>query len=685
MWIKTADLADETASELLDGGRFSEAAALTPQNAAQRFAKGIALLQLGQGRAGTAELEPLVKDPVFGAAATLELALSNRRRNGGKDSEAAIAALTGIGPAAAARAKQILGLIQSDRLEHHNAVRELRAAADGFDALGLTAGSAQVNDSLGSVYASLGQIEAALAAYARSLSDKTALGDRLGVAITFGNLGRLCLQTGRFADARAFFQNDIVIAKDLGDVRGQARCLNDLGRVLIAEGRGAEAAETLDAAVRMAREMGDETMLLFALKDKADALGPGNSAAAEAIAEARALQARSNMLYARLQIDLVEAKLRAKSDPQAALELLERAIADLEYDSIPDVEMQARLLATELYAAAGRTREAAATLLIAVKRCRARGLVRYERDLREAMSRYEIEPGIAEEVGRSVSSNRTGTLDGYLLLTELGAGAFGSVWHATDLRTGKDVAYKQLMLDSVYDRASRETFLDSLRLELEAAARVKHKAVAEVYAIGRDSDGNPYVVQQLVRGKTLRKVHGEGGIRELPRICQYMAMIAHGVSALHAGGVVHRDLKPENIVITDAGDPVLIDFGIAHVANLKLKNFKGGAGTKGYAPPEQSQAGAADTKLDIYALGVIAWEWFAGSRPEKGLASLPDPSAKKGMLSGLFGAKEKTYTDFEAGFIALVRTMMAPAAERPASADAVARSFEKLAAAGAKQ
>ncbi len=683
MWIKTADLDDPEAERLLAAGDARALAELAPANPAKAFARALALCELGRGAEAKPEFEKLAKDARLGAAAALELALLDLRAPGGDAAaEKRLDALKDLGPAASARAAHIRGLVQMRRLDHQAAIKALLDAADGYGALGEGRGVAQVNDTLGTVYATLGQIDSSLSAYARSLAEKSVAGDRMGVAITLGNLGRLALQTGRYAEARAYFENDLKLAAQLGDARAEAKLLNDLGRVYLAEGKLDEAAAKLDEAIGAAKARDYRDVLLYALKDRGDLSGQrgdeGNALAA--VAEARKLLPAKGADYERLQLDLVEAKARAKSDPDAALKLLDGAIQSLDYIDLPDVEVQARLLAAELYAARGKDADASRTLLLAVKRCRARGLARYMRTLSEAMARYGVEEGIDEEAGRSVSFRPDDALEGYFLREELGSGAFGTVYRAFDLQRGREVALKQLSLDAVYDRATRETFLDSLRLELEAAARVNHPGVAKVYAIGRDKLANPYVVQQLVSGRPLRKLVQDQGTKSLARICQYMALISHGVAALHQQGIVHRDLKPENVIVTDAGSPVLIDFGIAYVANLKLKGFKGGAGTKGYAPPEQATTTAPDPKLDVYTLGVMAWEWWTGSRPEKGLASLPPAKAKRGVLSGLFGGDGEERTPAETDFLELVRAMMAPADKRPSDANAVAKSFEKIAA-----
>jgi serine/threonine protein kinase len=149
--------------------------------------------------------------------------------------------------------------------------------------------------------------------------------------------------------------------------------------------------------------------------------------------------------------------------------------------------------------------------------------------------------------------------------------------------------------------------------ELESASRVLHPGVARVYGVNRGHDGTVYIAQELVDGRSLRQhMDAAGPAPSLGAVAPVIADIAHALAALHAGGVVHRDLKPENVILNRDHRPVLIDFGIAQTA-------EGGAvgivGTPGYMAPEQLRGRSVDARADIYALGVIAYEWLTGNKP----------------------------------------------------------------------
>src|SRR5262249_3602568 len=155
--------------------------------------------------------------------------------------------------------------------------------------------------------------------------------------------------------------------------------------------------------------------------------------------------------------------------------------------------------------------------------------------------------------------------------------------------------------------------IQSARVELEVASRVRHPGVARVYALGTEPDGNTYIVQEFVAGPSLRS-HMADQQRPAPRgVLVCLAEIAYALEALHSAGVCHRDLKPDNVILRDGGKPVLIDFGVAHFMAAGQDVMFGG--TLEYSAPEQLAGKAIDGRADLYALGVIAFEWLCGLRP----------------------------------------------------------------------
>jgi eukaryotic-like serine/threonine-protein kinase len=176
------------------------------------------------------------------------------------------------------------------------------------------------------------------------------------------------------------------------------------------------------------------------------------------------------------------------------------------------------------------------------------------------------------------------------------------------------VALKRFRLAKLYDVRRRKALIASAKLELEAASRVMHPGVVRISAVGFDEEGELYLVSDFVQGTSLRTVMGQAKNPALGVFSRYMQLIASALAALHEGGVVHRDLKPENVIVTPEQLPVLVDFGIAHVSRWSGAAVPA-AGTPAYMAPEQARGAAVDPRADLYALGVIAYEWLAGEVP----------------------------------------------------------------------
>jgi len=238
------------------------------------------------------------------------------------------------------------------------------------------------------------------------------------------------------------------------------------------------------------------------------------------------------------------------------------------------------------------------------------------------MTRLEMSEGIIEEATRPIMQagpeTQVGTGgqsgEGYIILQRLGGGGFGEVFRAYDPVRAKDVALKRFRLAKLYDVRRRKALIASAKLELEAASRVLHPGVVKISAVGIDDQGELYLVSDFVAGSTLRAVMSRAKDPAIGVFVRYMQLIASALQSLHEGGVVHRDLKPENVIVTAESLPVLVDFGIAHVARWTGASVPA-AGTPAYMAPEQARGAAVDPRADLYALGVIAYEWLAGDLP----------------------------------------------------------------------
>ena len=218
----------------------------------------------------------------------------------------------------------------------------------------------------------------------------------------------------------------------------------------------------------------------------------------------------------------------------------------------------------------------------------------------------------------------TGQLVGhYRVLERIGAGGMGEVFRARDERLGRDVALKLIRPAS----SDNPDHLRRFEQEARAAAALNHPNILAIYDVGFEGT-TPYIVSELLEGKTLRQRLSEGPI-PVREATDYALQIAHGLTAAHDRLIVHRDLKPENLFLTNDGRVKILDFGVAKLQTSAEDNraieslttvTKHGAviGTVAYMSPEQLRAKPVDHRSDIFSFGAILYEMLAGQRAFRG-------------------------------------------------------------------
>jgi hypothetical protein len=205
----------------------------------------------------------------------------------------------------------------------------------------------------------------------------------------------------------------------------------------------------------------------------------------------------------------------------------------------------------------------------------------------------------------------------YKIERELGRGAMGRVYLATDTRLRRPVALKALAPHLTGDPSHRER----LRREARAAASLPHPGICRVYAL-EEIDGQLYIASELVDGRTLRD-EMSAGVQPAPdAIASTARELADALASAHANGITHRDFKPENVMRHSDGRLKVLDFGLARMAQpyaecAPARATVAGAlvGTPAYMSPEQLNGQPADTRSDVFAYGVVMYEYASGAHP----------------------------------------------------------------------
>lgn len=206
------------------------------------------------------------------------------------------------------------------------------------------------------------------------------------------------------------------------------------------------------------------------------------------------------------------------------------------------------------------------------------------------------------------------TIDRYQILEQLGQGGMATVYLAYDLRLERKVAVKIIRRD-VFPPMVLDKVLKRFDREAKTLAKLNHPNIVPIIDYG-SHNGAPYLVMPYVPSGTLKNQLGKPiPYQEAARL---LAPIARALAYAHSEDIIHRDVKPSNILITQSGEPVLTDFGVAKLLEDAEGNTLTGAGmglgTPGYMAPEQWQ-GKAAASSDQYALGVIFYEMVTGNKP----------------------------------------------------------------------
>ncbi|MFF9766929.1 serine/threonine-protein kinase [Streptomyces sp. NPDC014636] len=209
----------------------------------------------------------------------------------------------------------------------------------------------------------------------------------------------------------------------------------------------------------------------------------------------------------------------------------------------------------------------------------------------------------------------------YRLGDVLGRGGMGTVWRAEDETLGRTVAVKELRFPSNIDEEEKRRLITRTLREAKAIARIRNNSAVTVFDVV-DEDDRPWIVMELVEGKSLAEVIREDGLLEPKRAAEVGLAVLDVLRSAHREGILHRDVKPSNVLIAEDGRVVLTDFGIAQVEGDPSITSTGMlVGAPSYISPERARGHKPGPAADLWSLGGLLYAAVEGSPPyDKGSA-----------------------------------------------------------------
>ncbi|MGM7446540.1 serine/threonine-protein kinase, partial [Streptomyces tunisiensis] len=203
----------------------------------------------------------------------------------------------------------------------------------------------------------------------------------------------------------------------------------------------------------------------------------------------------------------------------------------------------------------------------------------------------------------------------YRLLAKLGHGGMGTVWRAKDETVDREVAVKEPRVPDHLPERERANAFERMRREARAAARLDHPAVVNVHDVAV-VDGRPWIVMELVQGRSLGAVLHEEGTLSAREAARVGLEVLGALEAAHAAGVLHRDVKPDNVLLGRHDRVVLTDFGIAQIeGETNLTDTGGFVGSPEYIAPERVLGQRPGPASDLWSLGVVLYAATEGVSP----------------------------------------------------------------------
>lgn len=259
------------------------------------------------------------------------------------------------------------------------------------------------------------------------------------------------------------------------------------------------------------------------------------------------------------------------------------------------------------------------------------------------------------------------------VIRSIGKGSVSHVYLARDPGLKRLVAVKVLRRELASDELARKRF----EREAQAAARLNHSNVTDIYRIGHLDDGIPFIIMEYIDGRTIADLTKATGPLPVEQVRELLADVAGGLAAAHRHNVVHRDVRPSNIMRENRTDrTVLMDFGIAGLLESGGETFTRltaqgvRLGDLRYMSPEQMRGETVTTQADIYSLGVVGFELLTGESP---FGAAPGVQAMAAQLRGERRHLSDLRPELDRSLVDLIDRCMATVPEqRPTAGDMLA-------------
>ena len=210
------------------------------------------------------------------------------------------------------------------------------------------------------------------------------------------------------------------------------------------------------------------------------------------------------------------------------------------------------------------------------------------------------------------------SLGKYPLLGVIGKGSMGILYRSVDPHIKRPVALKTIRRD-LLEQAETENFSARFRIEAQAAGGLAHPGIVAVYEYGEE-DAYAYIAMEFIEGRSLRECFEQKIPFSVGQVVSILSQLLEALQYAHDRGVWHRDIKPANVLLMTDGRVKVTDFGIARIESSMLTQVGAIMGTPGFIAPEMYLGDTFDSRVDVFAAGVVLYQLLAGTPPYRGTA-----------------------------------------------------------------